>query len=257
MPCANILIHQSAYYRKHVYKAGFEACGYSTIEQMQYRPKEGDVLLIWNRNKNREAIAKRYEEAGAIVLVTENGYIGKTKALAIGHHSGAGKWYQGQEDRWKALDVELKPWREDGEHILVLPQRSIGEEGVAMPRGWETKIEQHLRKVTRRPIRTRKHPGKDKSAPPTLEDDLSGCWAAVTWGSGAGVKSIISGVPVFHQLKNWIGASAATTEMNIENPWMGDRMPMLRRLAWAQWTWDEIKSGEAIRYTLKGEADGD
>jgi len=210
------------------------------------------VLLIWNRSKNREAIAKRYEDAGATVIVTENGYIGKTKTLAVGHHSGAGSWYVGEADRWAPLGVELEPWREDGEHILVLPQRSIGEEGIAMPRGWETQIEQYLKKITKRPIRIRKHPGKDKTAPPTLEEDLQGCWSAVTWASGAGIKAIIAGVPVFHQLKSWIGAPAATTEFDIESPWMGDRMPMLRRLAWSQWTWDEIKSGEAVRTTLKG-----
>lgn len=251
MPSANVLLHSSSYYRKQTYKSGFESCGYTAIESMQYTPSSDDILLIWNRSKNREHIAKRYEAAGATVLVTENGYIGKTRALAVGHHSGAGAWYQGEGQRWPSLDTDIQPWRDDGDHILVLPQRSIGEDGVAMPRGWEVRIEKHLKTLTDRPIRIRKHPGKDKSKPPTLEDDLEGAWAAVTWGSGAGIKAIIAGVPVFHQLKSWIGADAATTNFDIENPYMPDRLPMLERLAWGQWTWDEIRSGEAIETTLR------
>jgi hypothetical protein len=98
-------LHSSSYYRKHVYQAGFKACGYTPIEQHHYRPTPEDVLLIWNRNKNREAIAKRYEDVGATVLITENGYIGKTKALAVGHHSGVGSWHVGEEDRWSKLGV--------------------------------------------------------------------------------------------------------------------------------------------------------
>ena len=249
-PCANVLLHHSAYYRKHVFKAGFEANGYKIIEDHHYVPKAHDVLLIWNRSKNREHIAKRYEAAGATIFVTENGYLGNTKAMAIGHHSGAGIWYQGEKDRWEGLQIELCPWSEGGNHILVLPQRSIGEEGVAMPRGWENRIVDQLKKITTRPIRVRKHPGKSQEGP-TLATDLTDAWCAVTWASGAGIKAIIAGVPVFHQLEHWIGAPAASTTLDIENPWRGDRLPMLRRLAWAQWTWDEIRSGEAIRYLLK------
>jgi hypothetical protein len=133
----------------------------------------------------------------------------------------------------------------------VLLQRSIGEEGVAMPRNWPDTIAKKLKKLTNRPIRIRKHPGKDKTQPPTLEDDLKGAWAAVTWGSGAALKAIIAGVPVFHELAGWIGAGAATTVLDIENPWMGDRLPMLRRMAWGQWTWDELRSGEAMRTVMR------
>jgi hypothetical protein len=249
MPCANVLLHSSSYYRKHVYRTGLEACGYTVIEKHDHRPKKDDVLLIWNRSKNREAIAKRYDEAGAKVFVTENGYVGDTKALAVGHHSGAGQWYVGPEDRWTPLGIELKPWREKGEEILIVPQRSIGEPGVAMPKGWEDRIVPQLRKTTDRPIRIRKHPGKDRLAKP-IEDDFNNVWAVVTWASGGAIKAIIAGIPVFHQLEKWIGAPAATTVMDIEKPWVGDRMPMLKRLAWAQWTWDELRSGEAFKWQL-------
>jgi hypothetical protein len=74
----------------------------------------------------------------------------------------------------------------------------------------------------------------------------------VTWGSGAGIKSIVAGIPVFHEMPNWIGAPAAKLGLDdIEQPFLGDRQPMLNRLAWAQWDLDEIASGEAISWVCR------
>lgn len=247
---ANILLHHSPYYRLHTFSEGLKALGYRIIHDRNTSPTNpDDVLLLWNRNKPHEQIAQRYEQAGATVLISENGYIGKTKALAKFHHAGAGDWYVGEEDRWSRLNHEVRPWRKDGDHILVLPQRSIGEMGVAMPRNWEITIMDRLRKMTKRPVRLRKHPGKNPTKP--LEEDLEGAWAAVTWASGAGIKAICYGIPVFHDLAKWIGAPAATCTFSLDQPYLGDRSAMLHRLAWSQWTWDEIKSGEAFRYLLE------
>lgn len=245
---ANIVLHQSAHYRREVFAAGLRRHGYIPINDRNRSPGPNDLLVIWNRNPQHERLAQAYEQAGAKVIVTENGYLGKTKALALNHHGGAGCWHVGDEDRFSQLGIELQPWRKDGDFVLVLPQRSIGEPGVAMPRNWERQVLDRLPRITKRPIRLRKHPGKYPET--TVEQDLKGAWAAVTWASGAGVKSIVAGVPVFHDLRKWIGAPAASGVWDIENPIMGNRMPMLHRLAWAQWTWDEIESGQAFGYLL-------
>ena len=246
---ANILLHHSPYYRLHVFSEGLKKHGFRIIHDRNASPRgPDDLLLLWNRNRPHEQIAQRYEAAGATVLISENGYLGKTKALAKNHHSGAGSWHVGQADRWGALGIDIKPWRDDGEHILVLPQRSIGEIGVAMPRNWEQTIMPRLKKMTKRPIRLRKHPGKNNDHP--IEADLDGAWAAVTWASGAGLKAICAGIPVFHDYAKWVGALAATTTFDIENPYLGDRGTMFHNLAWAQWSWEEIESGEAFKWLL-------
>ncbi len=245
---ANILLHHSPYYRLHVFSEGLRKNGFTVITSKTYKPTSDDVLLIWNRNAPHERIAKLYEGAGATVLVTENGYIGKTKALAKWHHSGAGDWYVGGEDRWSRVGIDVSSWREDGDHILVLPQRSIGELGVAMPRNWENNILPRLKKLTNRPIRLRKHPGKNPAI--SLEEDLKNAWAAVVWASGAGIKAICAGIPVFYDYSKWIGADAGTCTFEIEKPYLGDRKKMLHKLAWAQWNWSEIESGEAFRCLL-------
>lgn len=84
-----------------------------------------------------------------------------------------------------------------------------------------------------------------------LGADLKDCWAVVTWSSGAAIKAIAAGVPAFHALPNWIGAPAAKPfGSDLENPFLGDRLPMFQRLAWAQWGLDEIASGEPFKRLL-------
>jgi hypothetical protein len=239
------MIRPDAIYKHQAFAAGLRRHGFTVIDKPLPCPKPDDVLVIWNRYSRYEQMAKAYERCGAKVFVAENGYIGKTKAMALGHHSGAGQWIEGAEDRWAKLGIELDPWRTDGEHILVLPQRGMGERGVAMPRHWLAGTLRRLEKATRRPVIVRRHPGQDRNARP-IEEDLRGAWAAVVWGSGAGIKAIRAGIPVFHDLASWIGAPAASCNLDIESPFLGDRLPMFKRLSWAQWELDEIASGEAF-----------
>ncbi|MHB1086128.1 MAG: hypothetical protein ACYCZ0_00075 [Minisyncoccota bacterium] len=217
-------------------------------------PEPQDVLLVWNRHGTNDAYAARYEAAGARVIVAENGYIGTDEnddqlyALALHHHLGAGEWKEGPEDRWSRLGIELKPWRTKGHEIVVLPQRGIGSKTIAMPGGWTEDVVRRLKKITDRPVRVRLHPGMSRTDPWV---DLQDAWAAVTWASGAGIKAIVYGVPVFHELASWIGHPAARFGISdVERPFLSDRLPMLRRLAWSQWKLSEVSSGEPFRHLL-------
>lgn len=199
----------------------------------------------------------RFQAVGGIVVVTENGWIGKAPdggklfALCLDNHNGAGRWAVGGPERWARLNVGLKPWRQDGRHILVLGQRGFGPSGVGSPRDWAHAAAQRLTRLTKRPVRVRLHPGRNKEAGVPLEADLKDCWAVATWSSGAAIKAIASGVPVFHALRNWIGAPAAMPfGADLEKPFLGDRLPMFERLAWAQFDLNEIASGEPFKRLL-------
>jgi hypothetical protein len=229
--------------------------GYKVFSSYQH-PNPGDCLVLWNRMPRHEQYAREYEKCGAQVLIAENAWLGPDEkfehwfALCLNHHNGCGKWYEGLEKRWPKLGVTLKPWRKHGQHILVLPQRGIGERGVAMPRDWTAKVTRRLRKYTDRPIRVRSHPGKRPHPP--LEPDLENCHAVVTWGSGAAIKALVMGIPVIYEMVDWIGGDAATFGIsNIEKPYLDDRERMFESLAWAQWTGEEIASGEPFRWLLK------
>ena len=72
-------------------------------------------------------------------------------------------------------------------------------------------------------------------------DDLARCGRVVTWGSGAAIKALLWGIPVVSEMPDWIGEQNNTDE---------GRLAMLRRLAWAQWTMDEISEGVPFRCLL-------
>jgi hypothetical protein len=234
------MFRPALHYRREVFNAGLTRSGYTVVDAIR-DPGPGDALLTWNRYGRFHDEANRFEAAGATVFVAENGYLGKDFAggdwfaLSVGHHNGAGRWPDGGPERWRGLGVELAPWRTGGTDAVVLPQRGIGEPGIAMPRSWPAASYG----------RVRPHPGMHKARP--LADDLARAKYAVTWGSGAALKALLFGVPVFHGLPSWIGAEAALPLDRIKDEPKRDdaaRLRMFERLAWAMWTLDEIATGE-------------
>lgn len=251
---ACVLLRESDAYAPDAFRSGAAKLGYA-VTSHAHAPTDRDLLIVWNRRRTDEHVIRSFEKAGAKILVAENGYIGKDReggklfALARDHHAGCGTWPVGSSSRWHGLGVEVKPWRHDGETVVVFGQRCIGEDGVASPEGWTERTVAALEKTTKRPIRVRHHPGVARTDP---YDSLRNAWAAVTWASGAAIKALVAGYPVFHGLPGWIGGPAASPHLDdIENPWMGDRLPMLERLAWAQWSRAEIASGEALAWLVQ------
>ena len=134
-----------------------------------------------------------------------------------------------------------------GYHVLVCPQRGIGPKHYAQSSNWTTEIAARLRAVTKRPVRVRPHPGNKPPLVP-LEKDLEQCWAMVTWASNAGTHALIAGIPVFFEAPHWILAAAGSRDVSrIDDPPLPDRLPAFERLACAQWTLEEIASGEPFR----------
>jgi hypothetical protein len=251
-PVVCVKFAPSHHYKRESFEAGLEVCGYKIAKQPECRPKPGDVLVLWNRYVRDEHQARLYENCGATVLVAENSWLGPEEkaehhfALCIGHHNGAGQWHIGAEPRSPKIPVQ--PWRSDGEHILVLPQRGMGEPGVRQERSWTRYALHRLSIATKRPVVVKDHPGP-RPHPPI---DFEGAWACVTWASGAAIKAIVAGVPCFYEFPKWIGAPAARFGIDaMEKPFLGDRGPMLHRLSWAQWTAEEIAKGEPFKWLLK------
>jgi hypothetical protein len=217
--------------------------------------------VVWNRSPAFNVEALRHEAAGSRVIVAENGYTDAVDetghqffSLALDQHNGRGRWFMGKTSRLAAMGIQVQPWRQPGGRILVLPQRGVGPPGIAMPKNWIATTQARLTALTTRPIHIRQHPGLKSKAPP-LEPDLAQTFACVTWGSGAGIKALIAGVPVFYDLPGWIGAGAAkhfAGATDLESVKCDDqaRVTMLERLAWCQWRVSEIASGHAFDWLL-------
>lgn len=246
MPHAAVMLRPSPSYAPDAFADGLKRHGYIVSDTYKRQPAANDLLLLWNRTRGNDAAALLYHQAGARVIIAENGYIGETPqakpyAIALDNHNGAGRWYVGDEPRFIP---EQKPWRASGEHILVMPQRGIGVRGVGMPLDWPRRIEAQLKAMTDRPIRMRRHPGALRPDP---WPDLAGCHAVVTWGSGGGIKAIAHGIPVFHAMPDWIGSpAAAMLAKDLESCKTPHREPLWRIISWAQWLGVDIKSGLAF-----------
>lgn len=243
------LLRESLHYRRDAFDAGLQAVGFELVRQCTH-PEPGDVLVIWNRYGGYHDIAAHFEHSGGHVVVAENGYLGKEwqggnwYALALGHHAGAGQWHVGGPERWDRMGVELERWRDGQGDIVILGQRGIGEPGIASPYGWAEAVQRRIGG------RIRPHPGQHAPAVP-MRKDFSDARAVVTWHSGAALHALLMGVPVFYGFPQWIGAEAGRPLDEFEQgPRYGDRLAMFRRLAWAQWTLDEIRTGDAFAHLL-------
>lgn len=195
-----------------------------------------EVFVTWNRIGAADQTAREFEARGLPVIVAENAAWGnefqgrRWYSLARTYHNTAGMFPVGGPERWDRLDFELQAWRTSGERV-VLPQRGIGPKSVAMPRDWPG----------RQVGRIRSHPGARQCKP--LEEDLANAGQVVTWGSGAAIKALMWGIPVESHMPNWIGEQNNTNE---------GRLAMFRRLAWAQWTLEQIENGTAFEHLLAG-----
>lgn len=251
-PLAELRLIEGIHYRRDAWSEGFTKLGFDVCYKSRHVPRPDDVLLLWNRYRRDECRAREYEASGATVLITENAWLGPEDkenhwfALMVGHHNGAGAWRVGAEERWHLMGIELQPWRKGGSHVLVLPQRGMGEFGVAQPSDWLRRTSDSLahQKIE---FEIHRHPGP-RPHPPM---DFKNVSAVVTWASGAALKAIVAGIPAFYQMPNWVGATAAVRGFNnLGKPFLGDRLPMLRHLAWAMWRAEEIATGEPLAWVL-------
>lgn len=182
--------------------------------------------------------------------------------------------------RWtklsKNLNLTLKDWRTNGDHILLLLQRNGGwSMGDVNIQDWAIQTINTIRKYSDRPIIIRTHPG-DKSSKEILKpghrkcripfsnnirlsnninllDDLKNCWAAVNYNSSPVVGAAIEGVPIFvsDPAKSQCREIANTDLNQIENPQMPDRQQWVERLSMFHWNFDELRSGECWQHMRK------
>jgi hypothetical protein len=163
-------------------------------------------------------------------------------------------------ERFLRHRVPIRPWREEGRHILVAgmsAKAAIAEQ--LRPNQWEQQTIARLRQLTKRPIIYRPKPnwqgaskidGSIFSRDMPLEEALRDCHAVVTHHSNVGVDALLAGVPIFSEkgAASLLGANALAS---IEKPLMPDgREQWAANLAYTQWSVAEMRQGLAYRYLL-------
>lgn len=171
--------------------------------------------------------------------VTNNALMAQTPET----HPGA----KSDGQRFKALEINIDPWQENGSHILLCLQSDLYFELlVKRPRArWVSQVGGALRTYTDRPIIIRDKPNQHREQPP-LSDQLKNCHAVVTWNSTVAVEAMIKGIPAicldpFNSFQSVCSNDLSTIE-NLKK--RSGRLALLEWLADNQWTKYEIQSGQ-------------
>lgn len=203
---------------------------------------------------------------GKDVIILETGYINRGDmpdnhyAVGLNNMNGRADFRNSNSppDRANLLNVDLKPWRKAGEHILLCGQVpwDSSVEGVDH-QAWLLKAFDTLIQHTDRPIMFRKHPLSPEIELPLsmmsrggpIEKDLEGAWAHVSYNSNSGVDAVLNGIPSFAFDDYSMVAKLAKRDLAaIEDPATPDRTQWLNDIAYAQWTPEELANGSAWKH---------
>ena len=172
------------------------------------------------------------------------------------------------EENWNNIkrdyNMDLKPWRTNGSHILITLQRPLGwsMRGFNLMK-WLENTFREIRKYSDRPIIIRWHPGDWKSYPVYeallkqynatispqerhITEDLVNCWALVCHNSTPSSVASIEGIPAF--ITDDPGYCQAGDIANLdfsklETPIMPDRLEWIKKLSQCHWSFDDTRSG--------------
>ncbi len=245
------------------------------VENWDYKPSK--VAVIFGVYKSRVPksfprgeIFRRQRAKNLDVIVLETGYINRGDGEK--HHYAAGfNGLNGRadfrnknmpSDRAEKLGVEMKPWKEPGGCVVVCGQVpwDASVEGTDHPRWCQNTVEK-LRDYTDRRIVFRPHPLALNAMKPLwgcvtstvpLAEDLETAHAVVTYNSNSGVEAMLLGVPVFAADPGsmcWELANKSLISVDVPNT--PDRQQWLNDLCYAQWTIEEMSSGETWRHLLR------
>jgi hypothetical protein len=217
--------------------------------------------VVWGWRKG-----KLLRDRGHEVLVMERGYIGDRFAytsLAWNGLNGHGRFPEVPVDdgtRFKSM-ASMKPWKKGGDYVLLMGQVP-GDASLQgrdmMP--WYSQSAMQAQNAYEMPVKFRPHPGvvkrgltqNPKFTEPsvgTLEEALDGAAIVLTWNSNSSVDAVLAGVPTVTMDKGSMAWEVSAHRIgDIVRP---EREKWANRLAWCQWSWDEIISGVAVKPALE------
>lgn len=207
-------------------------------------PDDDHPFVVWGQDWLTMRIVPEAHRRGRPFWTIDNGYWHPARGTIRGYYRIC---YRGMSPVLlpKTADlrrptIELKPWREDGRHVLLaMPGVHFGMAlGIDVP-GWCETIYAELRRHTDRPIKIRPRDTRDP-----LTADLAGGWCCVTHSSNVAVDAAIAGIPVFVAPTS-PAAPVGRTDLEIEEPIMPGRKRWLWSLASQHFTIPEMKAGIA------------
>ena len=268
-----------------------DSVGLDVTHSKKYEPSDVAVIMgSWKKvNKNRE----HFEKLSHHVLKNDvvNNHRGKliifetpllNRTLIEEHDSyrvGLNHYMRGlsdfknknsSPDRFNSMGIDIKGWRNQGDHVLVIGQNwnDASLFGISLEL-WIINTVRMLLKNTDRKIVVRDHPQnkgllkdivKDKfdytkqviyDTNIDIKDSLLNAHCTVSYTSGSSIDSALAGVPVITCSEyNFLWPISSHSLEDVENPKLGERDQLFYDLAWTQWSTDEIRSGKPWQHLM-------
>lgn len=240
----------------------------SSTDTLVENNMDADAALIWSvlwngRMASNKHVWDHYRSQGKPVIVIEVGGLIRNTTWKLGIN-GINRDADFAVDtypdysRITKLGLVLKPWKHEGEYILVCGQHQSSEQWRYMPSMDQYYMDtiNYIREHTDMPIVLRNHPrypvsiqlpeGVSFNTPEQLQDSydnfdfnklLKDAYCVFSHSSNAGITSIIEGVPAIvseHSLA-WEESSKMFPHLT-----KGQRHNWLRRISYTEWFADEI-----------------
>ena len=234
-----------------------------------------DVAVIWSvlwqgRMEKNKKVWEHFRSQGKPVVVLEVGGLRRnhTWKMAINGINRdadfANQIYDNK--RWPLFKLELKPWQQTGNVIVICGQHHNSEQWKGLPKlnSWVEQQIKVIRKYCDKPIVIRPHPRNpfnfdEKKYPhvrvnlpkrdhSTYDDTdfkkiLRSTWAVVNHSSNPAIESVINGIPVFVSESSLCHDVGNTNVADILHPAMPARQNWANRMSYTEWTTEEIGQG--------------
>ena len=247
---------------------GITNCGHT----YSYNEYDCDVPVIWSvlwhgRMARNKDIWEHFRKQNKNVLVIEVGGIKRNNTWKVGLNGINRQADFGTKDnddsRAKLLEINYKPWRQDGEHILICLQQDKSEQWKNQPAldQYVRNTVLEIRKYTDRKIIVRPHPRCPLLNLPVLDNvgyevpkqiantyddfdlNFTNAWAVVSYSSNPGIHAVLNGIPAFVGEQSLAYDVANKDFSTINEPLMPERQQWLNDYANTEWTVDEIAQG--------------
>ena len=257
------------------FHAGAHALGHDVVVN-----GDDGIDVIWSvlfngRMAGNRAIWERNIRQSKPTIVLEVGGIKRGTTWKVGLNGINRDAYFGDSgndsSRSDLLGLEVKPWRDSGEYILICGQHDKSLQWQNMPNmsTWVMQTIDTIQKNSKRPIIFRPHP---RCPLPTIEhefrnvkrqeprqiagtyDDFDmsfdNIFATVSYSSNPGIHSVLNGVPAFVGPASLAYDAANDIDFlhDIGNPLRPDRTQWLNDYAHTEWTVEEISQGIPLKH---------
>lgn len=252
---------------KEAVRSGMSALGW----QQEPDPQRGDIAIVWGMNGQNQRLLNEYSATGRKLLMVDLGYwnrrgLGDIKASSykITINSVHPNEYidaaYGGDDRYaKTGGPACSEWNKNGAYILVSGMGPKGCKMYSQKHGeWDRMAIEEIKRHTNMPIMYRPKPSdkmpiemKGAVNIPTSQPivvSLRNAHAVVTHHGNSALDGIWSGVPCF--ASGGVGLLFGKSDLSdIEHPlYPENRMDILHRLAWFNWSFDDIFRGKPFKH---------